>query len=131
MANNLIPPSLNDPSSGSGSAGNPFSRVATPSIAGLQVGFIGLGNIGYAMAKNMAVHGPQHIHDLPPIKIWNRTVSKAQDLLADVGKDKASIAESPEQIALECDVIIVNLANDDVVRAIYNRFSAILKVQYM
>lgn len=90
---------------------------------------MGLGNIGFAMAKNLAQNGPEHVKDLPPVKVWNRTRSKAEKLLELVGADKASIAESPEEIALKCDIIVVNLASDDVVRKIYNRFSDALKVR--
>jgi 3-hydroxyisobutyrate dehydrogenase-like beta-hydroxyacid dehydrogenase len=45
-----------------------------------------------------------------------------------VGADKASIAASPEDIALQCDIIVVNLSSDDVVRKIYTRFNEALKV---
>lgn len=123
MANVLSPPSLSE------KPAFPFSRPATPGLFGhRQVGFVGLGNIGYAMAKNLAQNGPANISDLQPPKVWNRTISKSEKLVEQVGKDKASIAGSPEEIALECDIIIVNLANDDVVRSVYSRFSEALKV---
>lgn len=124
MSNVLSPPHL-----ASHSTSFPFSRPATPGIHGRQVGFVGLGNIGFAMAKNLAQNGPEHIKGLPPVKVWNRTRSKAEKLLELVGEDKASIAESPEEIALKCDIIVVNLANDDVVRKLYTRFSDALKVR--
>lgn len=81
------------------------------------------------MAKNLAQNGPEHVKDLPPVRVWNRTRSKAEKLLELVGADKASIAESPEEIALKCDIIVVNLASDDVVRKIYTRFSDALRVR--
>ena len=108
----------------------PFSRPASPGgLPALQVGFVGLGNIGYAMAKNLAVNGPEHVRNLPPVKVWNRTRSKAEKLVEFVGQDKATIAESVEQVANECDVIVVNVANDDVVRIIYAQFKEALTVR--
>ncbi|RXW18510.1 hypothetical protein EST38_g7352 [Candolleomyces aberdarensis] len=122
MANPLSPPILTEQPS------FPFSRPATPGpLDHRQVGFVGLGNIGYAMAKNLAQNGPQNVSNLKPPKVWNRTISKSEKLVQQVGKDKASIAGSPEEIALECDIIIVNLANDDVVRSVYSRFAEALK----
>jgi 3-hydroxyisobutyrate dehydrogenase-like beta-hydroxyacid dehydrogenase len=123
MSNVLSPPAL-----AAQSTSFPFSRPATPGVHGRQVGFVGLGNIGFAMAKNLAQNGPEHVKGLPPVKVWNRTQSKSEKLLELVGADKASIAASPEEIALQCDIIVVNLSNDDVVRKIYTRFNEALKV---
>jgi len=113
---------------GNNSHSNPFSRPVTPKTSPIQMGFIGLGNIGYMLAQNMALKGPIGQTGFPPILVWNRTVSKAEKLLGMVGADKARIAQDPEQVAQECNVIVVNLANDDIVRAIYLRIQASLKV---
>ncbi|KAF9451414.1 NAD(P)-binding protein [Macrolepiota fuliginosa MF-IS2] len=103
----------------------PSTSSASPSSK--KIGFIGLGNMGYLMARNMASRGRANFPDLPPILVWNRTDDKAKHLLGEVGQDNASIAQSPEQIANECDVIITSLANDDVVKAIYQRIAKTLR----
>lgn len=110
----------------------PYSRPHTPKLFPLQLGFIGLGNIGFLMARNLAMNAPQRDEkSLPPILIWNRTVAKAHKLIETVGEGRARLAKDPEQIARECDVVFVNLANDDVVRSIYYRLAAALKVCFL
>ncbi|TFK41881.1 hypothetical protein BDQ12DRAFT_645179 [Crucibulum laeve] len=108
-------------------SGLPFSRPPTPKMPPSQVGFIGLGNIGYLMALNLANCGPIHIKDFLPLLVWNRTACKAGKLVNDVGVNKARIAKKPEDIMQECDIIIINLSNDDVVRCMYQRLIATLK----
>ncbi|KAF6754244.1 hypothetical protein DFP72DRAFT_899756 [Ephemerocybe angulata] len=121
MSNTLSPPEI------AGSNSLPFSRPTSPGGHHHQVGFVGLGTIGYAMAKNLAKNGPDNIQGLPPVRVWNRTTSKADKLVDHVGKDRASVAQSLEEIVQDCDIIIVNLANDDVVRKIYHQFSEALE----
>lgn len=106
----------------------PYSRPPTPSVRPLQVGFIGLGAMGYLMARNFANNRPAHRDGLPPVSVWNRTVSKSEKLLAEVGQDKVHVAQSAAQVASECDVIITNLANDVVVKSIYQDIAKALTV---
>lgn len=80
------------------------------------------------MARNLATRGPQNLHGLPPPMLWNRTPSKAHDLAKEVGNGLAVVAESIEELVKECDIIITNLANDDVSRAIYQQFAEVLQV---
>ncbi|KAH9486311.1 putative oxidoreductase YfjR [Psilocybe cubensis] len=103
------------------------SRPHTPKLFPPQIGCIGLGNIGFLMTRNLALNAPTDDGPLPPIMIWNRTVSKAEKLIELVGDQKCRIAKDPEEIAKECDIIFVNLANDDVVRSIYNRLTSSLR----
>lgn len=107
----------------------PFSRPQTPH-GDITIGFAGLGAMGYLMARNLAnrLLPPAISH---PILIWNRTQEKAEKLALEVGQSKIKIAGNPEQLALECDVIISNLANDDVVRTIYEKFAAALQVRLL
>ncbi|TFK26779.1 NAD(P)-binding protein [Coprinopsis marcescibilis] len=105
----------------------PFPKPPSVDFQNLHVGFVGLGNIGFAMAKNLATNGPKNIPNFPPVTIWNRTASKAETLVAEIGKEKAVIAATIEEIVTKCDVIVVNLANDDVVRVIYSQFCEVLK----
>ncbi|KAG1908364.1 NAD(P)-binding protein [Suillus fuscotomentosus] len=67
----------------------PFSRPPTPGVHPLQIGFCGLGAMGYLMARNLA-------NSL----ILNRL---------------SSFADTLDQLATECDVIFTCLANDAVV----------------
>jgi 3-hydroxyisobutyrate dehydrogenase-like beta-hydroxyacid dehydrogenase len=118
----LSPPSM----SKAGSI--PFSRPGSPGAGHVQVGFVGLGNIGAAMAQNLAMRGPQNLYGLPPPMLWNRTLSKAHDLVKEVGNGLAVVAENLEDLVKECDIIITNLANDDVSIAIYRQFAEVLQV---
>ncbi|KAH6916693.1 NAD binding domain of 6-phosphogluconate dehydrogenase-domain-containing protein [Coprinopsis sp. MPI-PUGE-AT-0042] len=106
----------------------PFSRPGSPGAGHVQVGFVGLGNIGAAMARNLVTRGPQNVHGLPPPMLWNRTLSKAHDLAKEVGNGLAIVAETVEELVRECDVIVMNLANDDVVLAMYQQFAQVLQV---
>ncbi|KAG6849977.1 hypothetical protein H0H93_002979 [Arthromyces matolae] len=106
----------------------PYSRPGTPSSHGpKQIGFVGLGAMGYLMAQNLAnQHSSQN--NFPPVLVWNRSIEKAEKLLAALGKDKIRIAKDLAQVALECDVIITNLADDAVVKSVYEKFAEALRV---
>ncbi|KAG6895086.1 hypothetical protein C0992_003212 [Termitomyces sp. T32_za158] len=109
----------------------PYSRPGTPtSHVTKQVGFVGLGAMGFLMATNLA---NQHSspNGYPPVLVWNRSIAKAEKLFAALGKDKIRIAQGLAQIASECDVIITNLANDAVVKSVYEEFAETLKVGYI
>ena len=67
----------------------------------MKVGFIGLGNMGSAIARNLIKAG----HDLT---VYNRTRSRAEALTS-LG---ASIAETPAEAASDAQVLITMLAND-------------------
>ncbi|KAJ8596256.1 NAD(P)-binding protein [Rhizopogon salebrosus TDB-379] len=101
----------------------PFSRPPTPGTHPLQIGFFGLGAMGYFMARNLANSRKSH---LSPILIYNRTVAKSQKLLAELGASSVKVADTIDQLATECDVIFTNLANDDVVTSVYNEFAKAL-----
>lgn len=66
-----------------------------------RVGFIGLGRMGFPMAHNLLKAG----FDLT---VYNRTATKAQPLV-DLG---ASPAASPREAALNADVVITSLMDD-------------------
>jgi 3-hydroxyisobutyrate dehydrogenase-like beta-hydroxyacid dehydrogenase len=104
----------------------PFSRPPTPGTHPLQIGFFGLGAMGYFMARNLANSRKSH---LSPILIYNRTVAKSQKLLAELGASSVKVADNIDQLATECDVIFTNLANDDVVTSVYNEFAKALAVR--
>lgn len=74
---------------------------------GTEVGFIGLGVMGGPMAANVASAGF-------PLRVWNRTHSKAADALA----AGASWAESPHAVGANCDILITMVSDDDALDAV-------------
>ncbi|KAI0931630.1 hypothetical protein AcV7_001037 [Taiwanofungus camphoratus] len=103
----------------------PFSRPATPGPNVLTVGWYGLGAMGYFMARNIANHRASHPGS-PPLVVYNRSTSKSEQLQEQLGENKVKIAQSPEQLALECDVIFTSLATDAVVKSVYEQFAKAL-----
>jgi len=71
------------------------------------VGWIGLGNMGVPMSKNLLKAG----HD---VTVWNRTKSKADEVLA----EGAKWADSPKEIAEKCDFIITMIADGPTLQAV-------------
>ena len=70
----------------------------------MRIGFIGLGNMGSAIARNLINAG----HEL---KLYNRTRSRAE-ALAPLG---ASVVETPAAAATDVEVLITMLADDHAV----------------
>ncbi|KAI3622253.1 hypothetical protein WG66_015845 [Moniliophthora roreri] len=106
----------------------PFSRPSTPGGHPSQIAFVGLGGMGYFMARNLATRRPQ-IGQIPnpPLLVWNRSTEKSEKLLAELGPDRIRVAETVEQVATESDVIISCLANDAVVKSTYEKFAKALE----
>jgi 3-hydroxyisobutyrate dehydrogenase-like beta-hydroxyacid dehydrogenase len=103
----------------------PFSSPPTPSVLQHRIGWIGLGAMGYPMAKNLATH----YHSLPngtSVLIYNRTKEKCLRMKQEEG-DKVHVADSLEQVALDCDIIFTSLASDDVVQSVYQKIHSALK----
>lgn len=105
----------------------PYSRPSTPSTHP-QIGFVGLGAMGFLIARNLAKYQASHVSGSPPLLVWNRSVDKSEKLVETVGSDKVRIANDPEQIARECDVIITSLSSDAVVKSIYEKFKSAIGV---
>ncbi|HEV7854952.1 MAG TPA: NAD(P)-binding domain-containing protein, partial [Mycobacterium sp.] len=72
----------------------------------MQIGFIGLGNMGAAMAANLVKAG----HD---VTVYNRSRAKVDPLVAEGARPADSVAD-----ACRGDVVITMLANDDAVEAV-------------
>jgi len=108
----------------------PYSRPQTPADGHpiQQIGFVGLGSMGYAMAQNLANHRASHLGNSSPVLVWNRSSAKSQKLLEALGREKVRVATDLAQIALECDIIITNLANDAAVKSVYEQIAATLTV---
>lgn len=81
------------------------------------------------MARNLAKSMEGHPAGGLPLVVFNRTVSKSEALLEKLGPNLIKIAQSPEELALECDIIFTNLANDEVVKSVYTQFHSALKVR--
>jgi 3-hydroxyisobutyrate dehydrogenase-like beta-hydroxyacid dehydrogenase len=60
-----------------------------------KLGFLGLGLMGYPMARNLLKAGHQ-------VAVWSNTASKAQQLAKE---EKAAACESPKQVAEQADCI--------------------------
>lgn len=72
----------------------------------MKIGFLGLGQMGHAMAKNLVEAG----HD---VTVWNRSPDKADDLVA----AGATRAERPVDAA-QGDIVMSMLADDAAVEAV-------------
>src|SRR5512146_2492976 len=70
----------------------------------MNIAFIGLGNMGHAMAQNLIKAGHQ-------LTVWNRTHCRAESL-------DAKIANSPADAARHAEVVITMLADDRALEAV-------------
>lgn len=75
----------------------------------MEVGFVGLGNMGFPMAKNLARAG---FH----LRVWNRNLTKATERLGEL--PGARLCSTPREAAEGSQFVISSVANDDAVRAI-------------
>lgn len=72
-----------------------------------KIGFIGLGNMGHALAQNLLADG----YDL---KVYNRTPDKADDLV----KKGATLVSKPAEVVSKGGIVISVLSNDQAVEEI-------------
>jgi 3-hydroxyisobutyrate dehydrogenase len=79
------------------------------------IGFIGLGNMGGHMARNLIKHGRKIV-----------AFDKIPAALSDMQTAGATVAESPAQVANACHEIITMLPANDEVREVYNGKDGIL-----
>ncbi len=78
----------------------------------MAIGFIGLGNLGCAIAKRLTNVGEE-------IKIYNRTKSKVENL-------GYKIANSPKELIQQCDTIFMCLFDSSAVKDIFEMKEGIL-----
>ncbi len=83
----------------------------------MKTGVIGLGAMGAAMALNL--HKAGHLH-----RIWNRTVSKAEQLSLQTG---VTVAGSLEELASACDLVLTCVSRDNDVLEVINRIASTLQ----
>jgi len=83
----------------------------------MKTGVIGLGAMGAYMALNFHKAGSLH-------RVWNRSREKADAIGNETGVE---IADSPEQLAEECELIITCVSRDEDVLSVIKRISATIK----
>ena len=83
----------------------------------MRTGVIGLGAMGAYMALNFHHAGSLH-------RVWNRSPEKSAAIAKETGVD---IAESPAQLAEECELIITCVSRDEDVLSVIERISATIK----
>jgi 2-hydroxy-3-oxopropionate reductase len=79
----------------------------TPNPTKTAIGFIGLGLMGRPMAMNLLKAGH-------PLKVWNRTPSRADELVA----AGATLAKSPKEVAASADVLITIVSDPPALESI-------------
>ncbi len=72
-----------------------------------KIGWIGLGNMGNPMSKNLLKAGHE-------VTVWNRTKSKADEVLA----EGAKWADTPKEIAEKCDFIFTMVADGPTLQSV-------------
>jgi glutamyl-tRNA reductase len=108
----------------------PYSRPSTPAHQGpIQVGWIGLGAMGYLMARNLANHRAAHLEHQPPLLVWNRSKNKSEKLLQELGESKVAIAQTAVDVAIQCDIIISSLSGDAIVKSVFKENVAALQAR--
>jgi 3-hydroxyisobutyrate dehydrogenase len=83
----------------------------------MKTGVIGLGAMGSGMAMNFHKAGILHA-------VWNRTASKAEDVNERTG---ALLCDSPEELAANCELIIVCVSRDEDVIEMIERIASDVK----
>ncbi|EAW18729.1 NAD(P)-dependent oxidoreductase [Aspergillus fischeri NRRL 181] len=78
-------------------------------MAGESVAFIGLGNIGRGMSKNIAQKGPQS-----SLTLYNRTVAKASAFAESLGSTKApvTVASTIPEAVKDASIIFICVGDD-------------------
>ncbi|WP_313375424.1 NAD(P)-dependent oxidoreductase [Chishuiella sp.] len=74
-----------------------------------KIGFIGLGNMGHPMAKNLEKAGFS-------LAVYNRTIEKAKDF-----EKQSTIYNSIEKLVENSDIIFTMLTNDKAVKDVYEQ----------
>ncbi|KAJ2894629.1 hypothetical protein GGI21_005260 [Coemansia aciculifera] len=90
-------------------------------VGKLRVGWVGLGAMGSAMARNLQEY--RIAQGLSPIGVYNRTQAKC-DQVAALG---AKVYESPSDVANASDVVFLSLFNDAAVKSVVTEILDSLK----
>jgi len=82
-----------------------------------KLGFLGLGLMGYPMARNLARAGHQ-------LAVWSNTASKAQQLATE---EKAVACASPKQVAEQADFIFACVGNTEMSEAVLTGANGVIE----
>ena len=85
----------------------------------VQIGWIGLGNMGTPMSKNLLKAGFA-------VKVYNRSKDKLQPLI----EAGATVASSISELISSCDLIITMLSNDAAVKEVYEGPGGLLSAHH-
>lgn len=85
----------------------------------LNIGWIGLGNMGSPMVKNLVKAGFN-------VTVYNRSVAKSQALKEEIG---VAIAANPAELLHTADVVITMLSDDEAVKQIYEGENNLFSVE--
>ncbi|RYP67013.1 hypothetical protein DL769_005873 [Monosporascus sp. CRB-8-3] len=81
-----------------------------------QLLWIGLGNMGRGMVKNLVEKGNLE----KPLILYNRTQKRSEDLAAKLAEGKTEIVGSIEEGVKKADIVFTILSNDAAVRAVFS-----------
>lgn len=84
----------------------------------LKIGWIGLGNMGYPMVKNLVKAGFE-------VTVYNRSAYKSDALAQETG---VAVVYSPAELVATSDVIVTMLSDDASVSAVYDDQNGIFSV---
>ncbi len=87
--------------------------MTQPSLDSARITFIGLGVMGYPMARHLADAGHT-------VTVYNRSAQRAQNWLAEMANTTTQIhsADTPKAAAHDADFVLLCVGNDDDVRAV-------------
>ncbi|KAL2788683.1 hypothetical protein BJX66DRAFT_326924 [Aspergillus keveii] len=92
-------------------------------MASAKVAWIGLGNIGRGMSRNIALKGPQ----TSPLILFNRTASKAAAFAKTITAEKpqaAIVAPSPSAAVKDADITFICVGDDPALDQIINTITS-------
>ncbi|KAE8149115.1 hypothetical protein BDV25DRAFT_130633 [Aspergillus avenaceus] len=92
-----------------------FTTMASETIA-----WIGLGNIGRGMSRNISQKGPQS----SPIVLYNRTIAKAQAFAESIGSDKATVASTIPEAVKQATISFICVGDDPALDQIINTLTS-------
>ncbi|KAI0840847.1 6-phosphogluconate dehydrogenase 2 [Hypoxylon sp. FL0890] len=81
-----------------------------------QILWIGLGNMGRGMVKNLVEKGNLD----KPVILYNRTRKRAEELAAKLPKGKTEVVESVEEGLKKADIIFTIVSNDAAVNGVFD-----------
>ncbi|RAH63788.1 NAD(P)-dependent oxidoreductase [Aspergillus aculeatinus CBS 121060] len=83
-------------------------------MANERIAWIGLGNIGRGMSRNLATKGPQ----TAPITLYNRTASRSESFAATLPADRATVAPTLPAAVSPATIIFICVGDDPALDAI-------------